>query len=87
MVAEEVGRTPTVTEYRAAERPLRGTDEALEESNRLIRDFGSWRRVREAPDLPETTSLTLAAHTHPRAGATRIGVTSALRKGSFILRS
>ena len=55
-VAAECGHTPTVTEYRAAERRLRGTDAALEETNRVIRHFGSWRRVREALDLAETTS-------------------------------
>ena len=56
-VAAEVGHTPTVIEYRAAERRLRGTDQALEEINRVIRHFGSWRRVREAIDLSETSSV------------------------------
>jgi hypothetical protein len=55
-VGDEVGHTPTVTEYRAAERRLRGTDEALEEASRVIRHFGFWRRIREALDLSETTS-------------------------------
>ncbi len=55
-VAAAVGHTPTVTEYRDLERRLRGTDEAIEEINQVIRHFGSWRRVREALDLSETTS-------------------------------
>jgi len=55
-VAEEVGNTPTVTEYRDVERRWRGTPDAVEETNRLIRHFGTWRRAREALDLSETNS-------------------------------
>jgi hypothetical protein len=56
-VAEELGHTPTVTEYREAERRRRGTEEALEETNRIIRYFGSWRVAKEALDLSESSSV------------------------------
>jgi len=55
-VAEQVGRTPTVTEYRDVERTHRGTHKAIEETNQVIRHFGSWRRAREALDLSQATS-------------------------------
>ena len=55
-VAEQVGHTPTVTEYREVEHRLRGTREAVIETNQVIKHFGSWRRVREALDIAETTS-------------------------------
>jgi len=55
-VAEQVGHTPTVTEHREVERRLRGTEEAVIETSQVIKHFGSWRRVREALDLAETTS-------------------------------
>lgn len=69
-VAEEVGHTPTVTEYRDLERRLRGTDEAIEETNQVIRHFGSWRRAREALDLSATTT---ARKIEARFRARRLG--------------
>ncbi len=56
-VADELGHTPTVTEYREAERRRRGTEEALEETSRVIRHFGSWRVAKEALDLSESSSV------------------------------
>lgn len=56
IVADEVGHTPTVTEYREVERRLRGTDEAIIETNQVIRHFQSWRHAREALDLSATTT-------------------------------
>jgi len=69
-VAEGVGHTPTVTEYRDVERRLRGTDEAIDETNQVIRHFGSWRRAREALDLSETTT---ARKIESRFRARRLG--------------
>jgi len=56
-VADELGHTPTVTEYREAERRRRGTEEALEETSRVIRHFSSWRVAKEALDLSESSSV------------------------------
>jgi len=69
-VAEEVGRVPTVDEYRASERRRRGTDEAVEEANRIIRHFGSWRVAKEALDLSFTSS---EAKIDARFAARRLG--------------
>ena len=50
-VAKEVGRPPTVAEYRAAWARRKGTDQAIPNITTIIAQFGSWRQAKEAIEL------------------------------------
>lgn len=56
-VADHVGHTPTVEEYKRASRELIETGESIETFAHVYARFGSWPRVREALTLPETTTV------------------------------
>lgn len=56
-VAEEVGRAPSVEDYRRVQALLRAAGEEIEPLNRLQRHFGgSYRRAVEALELSEVTT-------------------------------
>lgn len=53
-VAEEVGRTPTVTEYRAVAPRLAAAGEDVAPFSAVYEFFGTWPRAREALELADT---------------------------------
>jgi Homing endonuclease associated repeat len=56
-IAEHVGGPPSPADYKLAYRELRAAGEDIEEFNRVVRHFGSWRRAKEALALAETTTV------------------------------
>src|SRR6202035_3650094 len=51
-----LGHLPTVGEYRELYRELKGSPDEIEEVNRVVRHFGSWRLATEALGLSEVTT-------------------------------
>ena len=54
--AEELGRQPTVDDYKQVRRLLNERGEEIAPLSQVICHFGSWRRAREALTLKETTT-------------------------------
>ena len=55
-VAEEIGRIPTVDDYRTVQPRLVARGEDIESFTRVYRFFGNWPRAREALALADTTT-------------------------------
>lgn len=55
-IAEQLGHTPSTTEYRAVSEELRAAGEDVETFTQVYSHFGSWPRAREALALSETTT-------------------------------
>jgi Homing endonuclease associated repeat len=51
-----LGHAPSVRDYKQIYRELKGTEDEIEEINRVVRHFGSWHRAVEALGLSETTT-------------------------------
>jgi hypothetical protein len=51
---DHAGRSPTIDDYRAAYKDLKGTTDEIEEPSRLVRFFTTWNNAKEALQLEET---------------------------------
>ena len=57
LVADHLGGSPSPTDYKLAYRELRAGGAEVQEFNRVVRHFGSWRLAKEALALSETTTV------------------------------
>lgn len=55
-VAEDVGRTPTVDDYKEVQPRLAAAGEHIESFSKVYRFYGSWVRAREAVELSDSTT-------------------------------